>query len=510
MSEVKAAKPKAFSYLRFSTPEQTKGDSFKRQTRMALEYAARNGLELDESLTFHDLGVSAYRGLNAEAGRLADFLEAVRVGLVPTGSYLLVEALDRLSRLTPRKAVRVLEDIVEAGVTVVTLNDGRAYTAENLDDDPVSLLVAIVYFMRANEESATKSRRLKSAWESKRNALDTKPLTAVVPAWIRLDQETGTLQLIPERADIIRRIFEMHQAGTGVALIAATLNREGVPCFGAGAHWHRTYIRKVLSNPAAMGTFIPHRLVYLEGKRTRVPLEPVPDYFPAVVSSDEFSSAQRQVETPARHRAGKVVNLLAGLAKCPKCGSTMTRVNKGSGTKAAKPKLVCTRAKAGAGCEYKAVTLEDVEDALVSSADYLSGSAPSGAGTLDADLAEAEQAIEVTRESIDNLVSVLAATPSQAVAARLSELETALEALNDKRDHLAAQVIAASGPLLVKRLDELEAALSAEPRDNAKANAMLRTMFGSITVDYETGTLEMHWKQGGVSSLTYAWPSAAR
>jgi DNA invertase Pin-like site-specific DNA recombinase len=62
--------PKAYSYLRFSTPEQMKGDSFRRQSTKAQEYASTHGLDLDDTLTFQDLGVSAFRGKNAEAGQL--------------------------------------------------------------------------------------------------------------------------------------------------------------------------------------------------------------------------------------------------------------------------------------------------------------------------------------------------------------------------------------------------------------------------------------------------------
>jgi len=69
---------KAYSYLRFSTPEQQRGDSFRRQTQLAQDYAARHGLELDQELSFQDLGVSAFRGRNQETGRLGDFLDAVR------------------------------------------------------------------------------------------------------------------------------------------------------------------------------------------------------------------------------------------------------------------------------------------------------------------------------------------------------------------------------------------------------------------------------------------------
>ena len=74
---------RAFSYLRFSSPEQAQGDSVRRQTDLAADYAARKGLELDEVLTFKDLGVSAFRGRNAEDGRLGDFLAAVEAGAVP-------------------------------------------------------------------------------------------------------------------------------------------------------------------------------------------------------------------------------------------------------------------------------------------------------------------------------------------------------------------------------------------------------------------------------------------
>ncbi|HWX07267.1 MAG TPA: hypothetical protein VN065_15685, partial [Bradyrhizobium sp.] len=48
---------RAYSYVRFSTPDQAKGDSYRRQTEAANEYARRHGLVLDTELTFTDLGV---------------------------------------------------------------------------------------------------------------------------------------------------------------------------------------------------------------------------------------------------------------------------------------------------------------------------------------------------------------------------------------------------------------------------------------------------------------------
>jgi DNA invertase Pin-like site-specific DNA recombinase len=78
-------KPKAYSYVRFSTPEQASGDSLRRQTEAARAYAAKHNLELDEELKFYDRGVSAFRGRNVKEGALAAFLEAVRLNDVPSG-----------------------------------------------------------------------------------------------------------------------------------------------------------------------------------------------------------------------------------------------------------------------------------------------------------------------------------------------------------------------------------------------------------------------------------------
>ena len=58
----------AYSYLRFSTPEQAMGDSRRRQLSLAEAYARQNGLLLDLGLNFRDLGISAFRGKNAKEG----------------------------------------------------------------------------------------------------------------------------------------------------------------------------------------------------------------------------------------------------------------------------------------------------------------------------------------------------------------------------------------------------------------------------------------------------------
>ena len=105
---------RAFSYVRFSHPDQRKGDSFRRQTDLAEAYAKEHGLALDTSLK-PDLAVSAYRGKNRKTGNLAAFLNKITTGEVPRGSALLLESLDRLSREELEESFDLLRSIVQIG-----------------------------------------------------------------------------------------------------------------------------------------------------------------------------------------------------------------------------------------------------------------------------------------------------------------------------------------------------------------------------------------------------------
>jgi hypothetical protein len=57
-----ATKPRAYSYTRWSTPEQSLGDSARRQIELAKRYAGKHGLVLDDTLRLSDEGVSGFRG----------------------------------------------------------------------------------------------------------------------------------------------------------------------------------------------------------------------------------------------------------------------------------------------------------------------------------------------------------------------------------------------------------------------------------------------------------------
>lgn len=508
-SDIPAVRRKAYSYLRFSTPEQSKGNSFDRQLSMAVAYANSEGLDLDRNLTFHDVGVSAYRGQNAEAGRLSFFLEAVRSGQVPQGAVLLVEQLDRLSRLVPRKALRVLEDILDAGVSVVTLNDGREYTSQSIDANHTDLIISVLTFVRANEESATKARRLKASWAAKRDKLGERPLTGRLPAWLRLAPDGGSIKVVAERGEVVRRMFSMALEGIGQHSIAAMFNREGLKPWGRGAMWHRSYIAKVLANPAVVGTLQPHVIEYEGSKKRRKALEPVQDYFPPVVALEAFQEvkALRQAlgaPQRGRHAHAPLSNVLAGLASCPVCGATMTRVHKG---KRSRPSLVCTRAKSGAGCAYRSVPYQAVQDALLAKLpERLEAREGVGAGEdLYLAIQGAEELADKLRARAARYLDNLGVEHSPAIVRRLRETEGDLEEAERAFRELQERQEAATGLTIGARVSRALEALQPpeDPPDIAQVNRALRSLFTRAVIEWRAGMIELEWTHGGSLVLPY-------
>lgn len=327
---------KAYSYLRFSTPDQMKGDSYRRQVELSVQYANRHDLELDEYLKFQDLGVSAFRGKNKNAA-LGTFFEAVDNGQIAQGSYLLVESLDRLSRESVHNAFTQFSSILQSGINIVTLTDNKLYTKESINESFGDLLISLSIMFRAHEESLTKSKRLKAAWENKRKLAgeNGKLLTRICPAWMVLDEEAQKFILIPERAEVVRRIFDLAISGFGKGSIAKTFNQEQVPTFGRAEGWHSSYVQKILGNVATVGRYQPMRRTEVNGHRQRAPVgEVIEGYFPTVIDEKIFLKAaemRKSRKISVGRQGQRHSNILSGLCVCGECGGSMNYVNKGSG-----------------------------------------------------------------------------------------------------------------------------------------------------------------------------------
>ncbi|MCX6894281.1 MAG: recombinase family protein [Verrucomicrobia bacterium] len=77
----------AYSYQRFSSTRQKKGDSTRRQNNAAVEFCKAHGLTLVD--TFRDDSVSAFKGKNfSNESALGEFLRLVENETVKQGAAL--------------------------------------------------------------------------------------------------------------------------------------------------------------------------------------------------------------------------------------------------------------------------------------------------------------------------------------------------------------------------------------------------------------------------------------
>src|SRR6516162_795434 len=288
---------KALAYIRFSSDEQKDGTSIERQTRNTDRYAERLGLRIEKVIL--DEGKSAYKGEHLSNGNLGRFLaEADKGGY--RGYRFLVEEQDRLSRQGILATLTVFKRILDAGMEIhVTEKDLVVRCYEDLDNLAIAV-PTVVNGSTANEYTKKLSERLLSARASEREKARTTGLavTAKVPAWLKAEVGKKAV-VIPEHAKTVTRIFELAGLGLGAKRIVRSLEEEKRRPFGKNTEWSVEYVQKILRSRAVLGEWQPHKL---DGKK-RVPVgEPIPNFYPSIVTQLQFDAARKAVEAKTRFR----------------------------------------------------------------------------------------------------------------------------------------------------------------------------------------------------------------
>jgi DNA invertase Pin-like site-specific DNA recombinase len=456
----------AYSYIRFSSAEQKKGDSLRRQIELSEDYARRHNLTLDDTLHLQDLGMSAFNRSNITKGALGGFLKAVESGHIAEGSFLLVESLDRLSRDQVLYALEVFTSILRRGITIVTLADGMVYNKDSIAHNYGNLVISITIMARAHEESLIKSKRIKAAWDNKRSKIMERKLTAQCPRWMQLSADKTTFELIPERAALVKDMLKSAHAGMGQAQIAKRLNEQQVPNFsGQGKGWHSSYINKILTSPALHGEFQPH----LFGGGKNLPHgDPISNYYPALICKEDFQvlqMARRQRLFGGGGKAKKgttVSNLLSGLVKCGYCGKSMIiagatakRVQANDGLVTVRPSvkvLMCDGGRRGLGCFAVQWNYKDFETSfltfcrgldlagLLQSADD-NDSGQSELKDLRDELERTQATIQENNRRVQQLLAAIeGGEPPTILVERMRQLENEIATANDREKSLQDQL----------------------------------------------------------------------
>ena len=138
-----------------------------------------------------------------------------------------------------------------------------------------------------------------------------------------------TLQPDPDASRVVKRIFDLAEAGSGMTDITRTLNDEGI-LSPKGKLWGKTSVHTILINESYTGTLV-------WGVKAKDNAEPVrvEKAFPAIVTKAQFSRVNKLMHSRAPkqshpRRVGSTY-LLSGLVKCKACNRALSGQDAKSG-----------------------------------------------------------------------------------------------------------------------------------------------------------------------------------
>lgn len=318
--KIDRSKPLAIAYVRWSSTVQggDDKDSYDRQTSPLEFFTSSTGVPVVETII--DPGQSAFTGENSKKGKLKGILDRIESGEIRKGDFLVVESIDRITRMRVLDGVALIQDgILKKGVKLYTTTDNKTYSYEDPDKDFENLLMISLIAKRANEESEIKSKRRRSAWnKAKTKATDGVPFNAHNPPYgLRYDPEGNCFEIVEDEAIEIKKIFE----GLKYEGVSNTLKKVNLT---SKRKWSRKTVHLMLTSRYPIGTLMSQKR---DGKK-KVFERYIENYYPAILSHKEFQDALQamklrgKVKDYGRNTEG-YLNIFKHCVKCAVCGQSL-------------------------------------------------------------------------------------------------------------------------------------------------------------------------------------------
>jgi len=258
----------------------------------------------------------------SERPKIQEVIRRIEEGLVEA---VLVMDLDRLGR----------GDMLDQGILdrAFRYSGTKIITPTEIYDpeDESWELVFSVKSMVARQELKQITKRLQGG---RRNSASEGKSISKKPPFGYLRDDNLRLYPDPDKAWVVKKIFEMMRDGHGRQAIAAELDKLGVkPPSENRENWAPSSITAIVKNEVYMGHIIWGRVKYVKwnGKYKRKKMPPErwiikENAHEAIVSSELWEAANKAHSgrfRPSTVSTKKLSNPLAGILKCEECGHTM-------------------------------------------------------------------------------------------------------------------------------------------------------------------------------------------
>lgn len=321
---------KAYAYIRYSRIEQLGGDSENRQFNALERFTATTGVAVDEVI--YDRGKSAFRGDNARSGNFKEILERIAKRTIRKDDFLVVESIDRITRQRVLDGVELLQSILKQGIKIYTTSDEKIYSYSEPSRDFETLVMIALIAQRANEESETKSKRLKASWNKRREKAQSGEVIiksgSGVPFGLRVVE--NRFEIVEEERQEIEKLFKL-LLEMGVNTAIAKLNETSLK------RWNNGTLNKILRAKTVIGCMPICKVEHNSetGKSRKIVTGFIENYYPKLIETSLFYRAidameKRKIKGWTGNKSEQDFNIFKHQIYCQSCGGKMYYDHRGS------------------------------------------------------------------------------------------------------------------------------------------------------------------------------------
>lgn len=312
------------AYCRVSTTNDAQETSYEAQRSHYVSYIVANpswtlaGVYADEGIT------------GTQAKRRPEFQRMIRACKAGHIDQIITKSISRFARNT-LDCLNYIRELKALGIPVIFEKESI-----NTMDSSGEVLLTILASI-AQQESASISANVRMGIEYRFQEGHGRIKYSTFLGYTR-DSEPGTYRIVPQEAQVVRRIYQEYLSGFGPHQIANRLQQDGIRAPAGGVAWYASTINSILRNEKYCGDllmqkyctvdFLTHKVVRNEDQRPQYFVER--DHEPIVPKTVFY-----QVQEEARHRAGLAIDpskarygdriALTGRLVCSECGGVLRR-----------------------------------------------------------------------------------------------------------------------------------------------------------------------------------------
>ena len=282
------------AYCRVSTDDEEQLTSYEAQKNYYTDKIMTNK-EWTMAGIFADEGITG-----TSARKRPEFLRMIRQCKQGKIDIVLTKSISRFARNTV-DCLNYVRALKELGIAVIFEKENM----NTLEIDSEILITMLGAFAQSESESISTNVR----WGKRQALKEGKAIINYKHLYGYRKGADGRPEIIPEQAEVVRKIYDLFLSGTPIRGILKYLNANSIPNISGGSQWAKNAVNSILINEKYCGdvllqkTYIDDCINKKVKKNTgQLPMYLVQNHHEGIISRETFDAAQAEL---ARRSAGK-------------------------------------------------------------------------------------------------------------------------------------------------------------------------------------------------------------